>query len=440
MSENETKKSFLAKFKIYGAPWYIAIACSAVILIAAYTGALSTEFSSMMALILAYGIIFFEIGERLPIWNSYIGGGVLAAFFGTAIMMQLNLVPTDYLEPINEFVSGDYVNFLTFFIVILIAGSVLALEKDILLKSFVGYLPAILGGLVCAILFGVLGGLVFGINPADVIIKYVLPIMGGGNGAGAVPMSEIYEKATGDSAVNYYAFAIIILTIANIMSIIAGGLLNKLGDVKPKLTGDKKTLLRSADHITRDDEEVKPSIKDMGAALLIAVTCYAVGQLFATKILPTVFGAAIHEFAYMIIVVIILAATGVVPKEIRAGAKKLQKFLTTTCSVLVMAGLGFDFDLAELAAACTVSNVIIALLVVVGAIVGSAGVGYLVGFYPIDAAVTAGLCMANRGGNGDIAVLGAAKRMDLIAYAQLSSRLGGGIVLIVASFLFSFLL
>ena len=48
--------------------------------------------------------------------------------------------------------------------------------------------------------------------------------------------------------------------------------------------------------------------------------------------------------------------------------------------------------------------------------------------------------MANRGGNGDIAVLGAADRMELIAYAQLSSRLGGGIVLIVASFMFSFML
>lgn len=61
-------------------------------------------------------------------------------------------------------------------------------------------------------------------------------------------------------------------------------------------------------------------------------------------------------------------------------------------------------------------------------------------FYPIDSAVTAGLCItANRGGSGDIAVLGAADRLDLIAYAQLSSRIGGGgIVLVVASVVFSF--
>lgn len=48
--------------------------------------------------------------------------------------------------------------------------------------------------------------------------------------------------------------------------------------------------------------------------------------------------------------------------------------------------------------------------------------------------------MANRGGSGDLAVLGAADRMSLIPYAQLSSRLGGGIVLVIGSFIFGLLL
>lgn len=377
--------------KLYGAPWYITLIGCAIVIAAAYLGALGKDFASIMILIIAYGVVFFEIGERLPIWNTYIGGGVLAAFFGTAIIRQLSLIPKVYIDPINEFIGGDTVGFTTIWIIVLITGSVLSLEKKILLKSFVGYFPAILGGLIAAMAFGALAGLFFGISPVNVILRYVLPVMGGGNGAGAVPMSEIYEKVTGNSAVSYYAFAIIILTIANIMSIIAGALLN------------------------------------------------ALGQLFSGSILPTIAGAPIHEYAYMILFVVILSATGVIPKNIRAGAKRLQKFMNKACAVVMMAGLGFDFDLGELVAACTVSNVIIALFIVIGAIVGSALVGQLVGFYPIDSAITAGLCMANRGGNGDVAVLGAAKRMDLMAYAQLSSRLGGGIVLIVASFLFSFL-
>lgn len=436
---NDTAKKGLGELKLYGAPWYITIIGCLVVIAATYTGALETDFASIMVLIIAYGILFFELGERLPIWNSYIGGGVLAAFFGTAIIRQLSLIPKAYLEPINEFIGGDTINFTSIWIIVLITGSVLSLEKKILLKSFVGYFPAILGGLAAAMGLGVLSGLFFGISPTTIILKYVLPVMGGGNGAGAVPMSEIYEKVTGQSSVSYYAFAIIILTIANIMSIIGGALLNALGDKFPKLTGDKKTLLRSSTFDVADKDEITPTFADMCGAIMVILGSYAVGQLFSGYILPEILGAPIHEYAYMIAFVVILSATGVIPKNIRAGAKRLQKFVNTSCAVVMMAGLGFDFDLGELVQACTVSNVVVALFIVLGAILGAAAVGWLVGFYPVDSAITAGLCMANRGGNGDVAVLGASKRMDLMAYAQLSSRLGGGIVLIIASFLFSFL-
>lgn len=97
----------------------------------------------------------------------------------------------------------------------------------------------------------------------------------------------------------------------------------------------------------------------------------------------------------------------------------------------------FATPICKIIDALTFANVVIAAIIVVGAVVGAAIGGWLIGFYPIESSITAGLCMANRGGSGDLEVLSACNRMNLISYAQISSRLGGGIVLVIASIVFS---
>ncbi|MDR1732685.1 MAG: 2-hydroxycarboxylate transporter family protein [Synergistaceae bacterium] len=431
------RKSFLSTLNLYGLPWHLFFLFFVVIVFtAAWHGTLSTDMAGTLALCIAIAGVFDEIGERLPIWNSYIGGGLLMVFFGTAVLRYFGVIPPKYLESVSNFISGN-TGFLTFFIIFLVTGSILSLDRHILLRSFLGYLPAILGGLVAAFLLAIAAGSFFGIGMKDIAIKYVLPIMGGGNGAGAVPLSQIYEQATGEPAASYYGFAVIVLTLANVMCIFAAALLNKLGEVFPALTGDKKNLLRGSSGEVKEETKVSYSIKDLGGAMLVTLGSYVFGRMCAKIILPSIFGTSIHQLACMILFVVVLAMLGVVPKNICAAAKRLQSFMTGTCAVIIMVGMGVDFDLMDLVRAGSLQNLIIALSVVIGAILGSAVVGWMVGFYPIDSAITAGLCMANRGGNGDLAVLGAADRMELMAYAQLSSRLGGGIVLIIASFVFS---
>lgn len=440
MSDKKEKKTLWQEFNdLGGMPLWLYVLCSAVVIVVAFAGALGSDVTAFVAVSFVIAILFNKIGKILPIWNTYIGGGLLMVFFGTAVLKQLNVIPEQYVELIGNMIQGD-VNILNIFIISLIAGSILSLDRNVLLRSFGGYIPAILGGLAGASILGVLTGLIFGVSPINMIIRYVLPIMGGGNGAGAVPLSQIYEQISGEPAANYYSFAIIILTIANLFCIVAGALLNRLGQIKPSLTGDGKNIMPVDVNLIKEDVKVKITLNDYCGALLLIGTIYAVGRLFSKILLPTIFGAQIHNFAYSIIFVVIIAALGVIPANIRAAAKNVQAFMVSVIGIMLMVGMGVDFDLAELAAAASPSNLLIAMMVVVGAILGSAIVGKLVGFYPIDSAVTAGLCMANRGGSGDIAVLGAANRLELISYAQLSSRVGGGIVLIIASFFFSFFL
>ncbi|MCD8122029.1 MAG: 2-hydroxycarboxylate transporter family protein [Clostridiales bacterium] len=440
MSETKGKKTLWQELNdLGGMPIWLYAVCSIIIIAVVAAGALGSDITAFIAVCCVISILFYKIGKVLPIWNTYIGGGLLMIFFGTAVLKQFNLIPEQYVELIGDMVQGD-VNILNVFIISLIMGSILSLDRNVLIRSFGGYIPTILGGLAGAALLGVATGLIFGVSPIDMVIKYVLPIMGGGNGAGAVPLSQIYEQISGEPAANYYSFAIIILTIANLFCIVAGALLNRLGQIRPSLTGDGTQIMPVDSKLIKEDIKVDVTLNDYCGALLLLGTVFAVGRLFSKVLLPTVLGAQIHNFAYSIIFVVIIAALGIIPANIRVAAKNMQGFMVSVVGMLTMVGMGVDFDLAELVAAMSPSNLLIALMVVLGAILGSAFVGKLVGFYPIDAAVTAGLCMANRGGSGDIAVLGAANRLDLISYAQLSSRVGGGVVLIVASFFFSFFL
>lgn len=432
-------------FKIFGMAWYVYAAVAGIALIAMFGDYLPSNTVGAFAILYTLGIALGWIGDRIPVWNTYIGGGSILAFLGSAYLVYIGIIPEATIETVKIFM--DTTDFLDLFIAVLITGSILSVNRKLLLKAFAGYLPAILAGIVGAILLGMVGGLLVGVEPAKVATEYVLPIMGGGTGAGAIPMADIYANATGNDPAKWLSFGLSILTIANIIAIMAAGVLNKIGELSfgKALTGNGE-LIRNAEDISalEDKEEIKVTQRDIACGLILACAFYVAGNILSKVIqIPefTLFGSTlkidIHRFAWMVVLVAIANIAGVIPAELRVGANKLQGYFSKQFLLVIMCGVGIALtDLGELIAAFTFGNVLIAALIVVGAILGSGAVGWLVGFYPIETAITAGLCMANRGGSGDLAVLGAAKRMELISFAQISSRLGGGLMLIIASVVF----
>lgn len=103
-------------------------------------------------------------------------------------------------------------------------------------------------------------------------------------------------------------------------------------------------------------------------------------------------------------------------------------------------GMGIaTIDFHAMLSVLSLGNLFAVVMIVVGTVIGAAVLGWLVGFYPVESGVTAGMCIANMGDAGDLAVLGAAKRMNLMGYAQISSHIGGAIILLIGSLAFSFL-
>lgn len=131
------------------------------------------------------------------------------------------------------------------------------------------------------------------------------------------------------------------------------------------------------------------------------------------------------------------SAKNILPENVKAGARGMQQFFVKYMSFPLMITVGIGTNLTDYAKVFTnPAYIVIIMATVIGAMIGTFIVGKLFHFYPVEGMLTAGLCMANGGGAGDVQCLGAAHRMELMSYAQISSRIGGAIMLVIASFIF----
>ena len=90
--DNERKGLWLG-----GQPYWLAIICCLLCLIPMYIPkgegmVQTTDMTGTLAICFGLAVILNEVGERIPIWNTYIGGGLLLTFFGVAILRQFELI------------------------------------------------------------------------------------------------------------------------------------------------------------------------------------------------------------------------------------------------------------------------------------------------------------------------------------------------------------
>lgn len=433
--ESDMEKKVL---KLYGMEWYVFAFFAAVILCSAWLELIPNQLIGAIAVMFTLGILLGELGERIPVWNKYFGGGAILVFIVCGLMTYKGLFPECVISVSKGWMS-EY-SFMNLFIAFLVVGSILGLDREVLIKSSIFYLPTILVGLIGAALFGVLGGFLFGKNPVEILTAYVLPIMGGGAGAGAIPMAQVYSDVTGQDASAYLSFALAILAVGNIVSVIFAVILNVVGLFFPSITGNGQLVAVGEKIEIKEKEQIEISADDIAAAIFLTSGFFILANLVANKLLPSVFGVAIPNFAYLIIFAVAANVLKLIPEHLKAAAQKCQQFCGSKLIWIQMVGVGITLiDFNELVSVMSVDNLAITVLIVLGCTLGSALFGKVVGFYPIESAITAGLCMANMGGAGDLAVLGAAKRMELMTYAQISSRIGGAMVLLIGSMIFQFL-
>lgn len=428
--KNENAKP---SFRILGMQIPIYLIVLATSLAAIYLNVLPKNMVGALLVLLVFGELLNLIGNKTPIINTFFGGGPIVAIILGSAVVHYKIFPETSIETISTFMKGN--GFLDFYIAALITGSILGMNRKLLIKASIRYLPCIIGGVVFALALVALIGPLVGFNAKQAIAYIGIPIMGGGMGAGAVPISKVFESALNIPSEEILSKLVPAVALGNALAIVAGGMLNRLGKTYKKLSGNGQLVRTSDPELAYKEKEIKDhKISDYATGIALATGFFTLGAIIAFGFKKI--NINIHTYAFMIIAVAIVKALNLLPEKYEDACSVFYKFIANNFTPALLFGIGIAYtNLGQIISAFTIQYLVLIFVVVLGAILGSGLIGYLVGFYPIEAAITGGLCMANMGGTGDVAVLTASDRMNLMPFAQISSRLGGAFIILLASFL-----
>jgi Na+/citrate or Na+/malate symporter len=402
-------------------PVPVAIVAVAVTAAFVWQGAAPTDMLMNIVVLAVGGFFCAEIGKRTPGLRN-LGLAAILATFLPSYLVYAHLLPKALVTSISTFTDNS--NFLYLFIAAIIVGSILGMDRRVLIAGFVKIFVPLAVGSVVATGVGCAVGAALGLGLSHTFFKVVAPIMAGGVGEGAIPLTIGYAQFSHQPQGELFAEILPAVMLGSLSAILFAGALNAAGKRYPHLTGEGR--LQPGE---QDDEPFaapdaqRPAVTpaDVGAALVTAVTLYLVGAL-AQKLWgwpgPVV----------MLALAVAMKFGRVASHRLERGAFANFQFFSTAVTYPLLFAIGAaKTPWEKLIGAFNLPT----LTTIVATVATLMGTGFVVArfvkLYPIDAAIV-NACHSGQGGTGDVAILTAANRMQLMPFAQIATRIGGAIM------------
>ena len=401
-------------------PIPVAIVLAAVLWYFVSHHEVATDLPMMIGLIVLLSFICAEVGQRIP-GLRLVGGAVIVATFLPSALAYYRVLPADLVGAVSGFTKSS--NYLFLYISAVIVGSVFAMDRTVLIRGFIKIFAPLAAGTVAAVIVGGAVGAALGLGLKHALYYVVLPVMAGGVGDGAVPLSVGYAGALHQGFGGQFAQVLPAVMIGSLFSVLIAGGLNLLGKRKPRWSGegrlqpggDMDELLKKGAPAAHAD------VMTLATGMVTAVTLYLVGELaFKAWKLPAP--------VIMLVVAVAMKLGWSVTRRLEIGADAVFQLFAKvgTYPLLFMVGVAWT-PWEKLLAALAPANLITILATVVTLIAVGFWVGLKVNLYPIEAALV-NATHAGQGGTGGVAILTAAERMQLLPFAQIAIRIGGAIV------------
>ncbi|WJD69242.1 2-hydroxycarboxylate transporter family protein [Pseudomonas asiatica] len=407
-------------------PYFLGIAL--IVFLSAHLGYLPKTMIGGLAVIMTMGMVLGQVGQRLPVLRD-IGGGAILCLLLPSVLVYYGFFGSTTIDATKVLMKDA--NFLYFVIASLVVGSILGMNRTILVQGMIRMFVPLVIGTMAAVAAGLVVGVCFGYTVHHTFFYIIVPIIGGGIGEGILPLSLAYSHILGGAPEQYVAQLVPAAVVGNIVAIICAGTLARLATRKPHLNGDGQLIrARAENDVFREEAEDDSAIdfRYMGAGVLLICAFFVLGGLLEKVV-------HIPGPVMMILVAVIFKYVRVLPEKLEKGSKKFYKLISTAFIWPVMIGLGMLYvPLDSVASVFSVGYVLVCTSVVIAMTTAGFLVGNLLKMFPIESAIVT-CCHSGLGGTGDVAILSACNRMQLMPFAQISTRIGGAATVIGATLL-----
>lgn len=417
-------RRYLIDWSIGIVPIPVAVAIVAIVAVYVSKGEVPADLTTAIAVLTLGGFVCAEAGKRLPGLRR-VGAAAIFATFIPSFLVYAHIIPAPLAKAIKTFT--DQSNFLYLFIAAIIVGSILGMDRRVLIGGFVKIFVPIFTGSIVAVVAGCATGVALGFDLPTVAFKIVVPVLAGGVGEGAIPLSLGYAAIHGGDQGALLAEILPAVMFGSLTAILLAGGLNLLGRRRPGLTGNG-TLQPGEHDVPLDGPQAQrftPDLGTIGAALVLAMTLYMTGALVQKL---TDFPGPVT----MLFLTVTLKLAGLVSPRLERGAYRNYQFAATLMTYPLLFAIGVSktpWD--KLISALNGPELITIVVTVVSLTATGFLVGRLVNIYPVEAGIIAA-CRASQGGTGDVAILSACDRMELMPFAQVATRIGGALTVTLA--------
>lgn len=280
-------------------------------------GKLPSDIVVMVATLAFFGFACGEFGKRLPVLGK-LGAAAICATFIPSALVHYGLLPEVVVESTTKFYKST--NILYLYICCIIVGSIMSMNRTTLIQGFLRIFFPMLCGEIVGMVVGVGVGTALGLEPFQVFFFIVLPIMAGGVGEGAIPLSIGYAALMHMDQGVALGRVLPMVMLGSLTAIVISGCLNQLGKRFPHLTGEGQLMPNRRNETHRETPvEGKMDVTTLASGALLAVLLYMLGMLGQKTIgLPAPVG--------MLFLAVLLKLVNGVSPRLQEGSQMVYKF------------------------------------------------------------------------------------------------------------------